>query len=141
MKDKNNDKERVDRRPDDYQRRRQRLEGLSDRELLKRFWDLTDQLVRPLTELAFRNTSPSVERSVLLRMGFSSLEAGELVKAIVERGLLGEGAGHVVLRLSEHTGLDVREAGRALLSAGHGGDSEDLWSVVEGLFGKEGAVR
>ena len=36
---------------------------------------LTGQLVDPLLELAKENTSPAIERSVLLRMGFSSLEA------------------------------------------------------------------
>ena len=60
-------------RPDDFQERRKHLEGLSEEELEKRFWDLAEKIVDPLLELAYKNTSPSIERSVLLSMGFSSI--------------------------------------------------------------------
>ena len=62
-------------RPDDFEQRREHLERLSDEELHAYFWQLVDQIVAPLIEEARTNTSPSIERSVLLRMGFSSVEA------------------------------------------------------------------
>ena len=60
-------------RKDDFQARRQHLADLSDQELHQRFWDLLDQVVEPLAQLARTHTSPAIERSVLLRMGFSSI--------------------------------------------------------------------
>ena len=62
-------------RPDDFAKRRQHLQRLSDAELHNYFWQLVDQIVAPLIEEARTHTSPSIERSVLLRMGFSSIEA------------------------------------------------------------------
>lgn len=67
-----------------------------------------------MVELARTHTSPSVERSVLLRMGFSSMEAKEIVDKCVEQELLGKGAGHAVWRLSQLTGIPYREAGLRL---------------------------
>ena len=103
-------------RPDDFEARRQHLEALSDAELQERFWTLVDQIVAPLIEEARTHTTPSIERSVLLRMGFSSLEAGQLVERLQARGLLGEGAGRLVLELATAKGISVREAGSALLA-------------------------
>ena len=103
-------------RPDDFASRRQHLEALSDAELQERFWTLVDQIVAPLIEEARTHTTPSIERSVLLRMGFSSLEAGQLVERLQARGLLGEGAGRLVLELAKTQGVSVREAGSALLA-------------------------
>jgi D-ornithine 4,5-aminomutase subunit alpha len=103
-------------RPDDFASRRQHLEALSDAELQERFWTLVDQIVAPLIEEARTHTTPSIERSVLLRMGFSSLEAGQLVERMQARGLLGQGAGHLVLELAKTQGVSVREAGSALLA-------------------------
>ena len=59
-------------REDDYLKRREHLKDLSDQELKERFWQLAEQAVKPLVDLAYKNTSPAIERSVLLRMGFSS---------------------------------------------------------------------
>lgn len=101
-------------REDDFERRREHLQELTDEELHRRFWSLVNEVVAPLIEEARTHTSPSLERSVLLRMGFSSLEAGGLVKRMEERGLLGHGAGRLVLELSRRKGLSVREAGMAL---------------------------
>jgi D-ornithine 4,5-aminomutase subunit alpha len=56
-------------------------------------------------------------------MGFSSLEAKALVNRMVEKGLLGHGAGHLVLSLAQREGMTVREAGEALMS---GNDWEAL---------------
>ena len=103
-------------RPDDFESRRQHLRDLSDEELHARFWNLVEQIVEPMITEARTHTTPSIERSVLLRMGFSSLEAGALVDAIDQRGLLGHGAGHLVLELARAQGISVREAGSALLA-------------------------
>ena len=103
-------------REDDFRNRREHLKSLSDEELKARFWALTGQLVDPLLELAKENTSPAIERSVLLRMGFSSLEAKAIVDACMEKSLLGHGVGNVVYRYSKHTRQGIREAGLALLT-------------------------
>ena len=62
-------------RPDDFAARRARLAALSDDELHPYFWELVQKIVAPLIEEARAHTTPSIERSVLLRMGFSSIEA------------------------------------------------------------------
>lgn len=103
-------------RPDDFELRRKRLRSLSDDELHARFWRLVSKIVDPLVEEARAHTSPSIERSVLLRMGFSSIEAKALVKQIDERGLLEYGAGHLILELALKENITVREAGGALLN-------------------------
>ena len=102
-------------REDDFQARREHLKNLSDEDLKARFWALTEQLVDPLLELAKENTTPAIERSVLLRMGFSSLEAKAIVDGCAEKSLLGHGAGNVVYRYAKHTGQEICEAGLALL--------------------------
>jgi D-ornithine 4,5-aminomutase subunit alpha len=106
-------------RPDNYPQGRARLRALSDEQLHARFWDLVDRIVAPLIEEARSHTTPSIERSVLLRMGFSSVECGRLVAQMQERGLLGHGAGRLVLELARAKGLSVREAGTALLEGHH----------------------
>ena len=78
-----------------------------------------DEVVAPLIEEARSHTTPSIERSVLLRMGFSSLQCRELVEGMRERGLLGHGAGRLVLQLSKVKGLSIRQAGEALLEGRH----------------------
>jgi len=102
-------------RPDDFASRRAPLQALSEAELHARFWTLVETIVAPLIEEARTHTTPSIERSVLLRMGFSSLEATALVTRMHERNLLEHGAGHLVLQLAQHKGLTVRDAGTALL--------------------------
>lgn len=106
-------------RPDDFANRRRHLQALSDEELQARFWQLTQAIVDPLLAEARSHTSPSIERSVLLRMGFSSVEAGELVEQMGQRRLLGHGAGGLVLALATAKDLSVREAGLALLAGSH----------------------
>jgi D-ornithine 4,5-aminomutase subunit alpha len=105
-------------REDDFALRRQRLQGMSDEELHAHFWQLVEKIVEPLIEEARSHTTPSIERSVLLRMGFSSIEAKQLVEKMQARMLLGHGAGRQVLELANHKSISVREAGTALL-AGH----------------------
>ncbi len=117
-------------REDDFATRRESVRGLSDRELHARFWELAERIVAPLVEEARTHTSPSIERSVLLRMGFGSAEAKALVARMDEAGLLGHGAGRLLLELSERRGIGVREAGLALLEGLH-------WDELEGAGGGE----
>lgn len=112
-------------RDDDFSQRRQHLDGLSDEQLHERFWELVNQVVDPLIEEARSHTTPAIERSVLLRMGFSSVEAKQLVEKVHEKGLLGHGAGRQLLELSKQRGVTVREAGVALL-AGEGWEALPL---------------
>lgn len=118
-------------RPDDYETRRAHLAGLDDQALEERFWDLARRVVAPLVELARNHTTPSVERSVLARMGVPSQEAAAVVEGCLTRGLLGHGAGHVVLRAARTAGCGPREAASRLASG-------ELWGLVENLF-RDGA--
>jgi D-ornithine 4,5-aminomutase subunit alpha len=102
-------------RPDDFDSRRAKVRKMSDEELHAHFWALVDQIVQPLIEEARTHTTPSIERSVLLRMGFSSVEAKTLVSGFAKRGLLGHGVGRLVLELARRKGISVTEAGAALL--------------------------
>ena len=106
-------------RPDDFDARRDRLRDMSDKELHDYFWELVDRIVAPLIEEARTHTSPSIERSVLLRMGFSSIEAKQLVDRFNEQGLLGHGAGRLVLELAKSKNIAVRDAGEALLQGNY----------------------
>lgn len=102
-------------RQDDYLARREHLKDLSDEQLHERFWSLVDQLTRPLLQAGREYTSPAIERSVLLRMGFNSLEAKAITDFCLDQGLLRHGCGHVVYKLSREKGLGIREAGLALI--------------------------
>ncbi|MGL5440650.1 MAG: ornithine aminomutase subunit alpha [Filifactoraceae bacterium] len=115
------------RREDDYQVRREHLANLTDDQLTDRFWKLAEEIVDPLLDLGRKNTSPSVERSILLRMGFSSLEAKAIVEGTIDKGLMGKGAGNVVYRLAKEKGISVREAG---VSLSQGND----WNIVSEIF-------
>lgn len=103
-------------RPDDFQSRRGHLHNLSDEELHTYFWQLAQKIIEPLAEEARTHTTPSIERSVLLRMGFSSIEAKGLVEKMQGLGLLAHGAGRLVLELSKAKGISIREAGEAMLA-------------------------
>ena len=102
-------------RTDDFSSRREHLKNMSDRQLHDHFWTLVEQIVQPLVEEARTHTSPSIERSVLLRMGFSSLETKPLINRMQEKGLLGHGAGNLILKLAQKKGLSVRKAGLGLI--------------------------
>ena len=114
-----------------FEDRRTHLASLSDEELYNYFWELTAKVVDPLLELGKKNTTPAIERSVLLRMGFSSLEAAPIVDGIIARGLIGKGAGHVVWKLSEALGVSVREAGVGLAEGKHWEEAAALFTGVE----------
>lgn len=119
-------------RRDDFQERRKHLANLSEAELEKRFWELAEKVVDPLVELAEKNTSPSIERSVLLRMGFSGIEAQAIVNGAIDRGLLGKGAGHLVYRLAKDNGMEIRDAGLKLVEG-------EMWDDVVAAF--EGGAK
>lgn len=109
--------------------RLEELTALSDDEIRDRFRGLCGDVVAPLIDLARTHTTPSIERSVLLRMGVDSVTAREVVAKVAEAGLLGKGAGHVLLRVAEQTGTDVRaSAGHVLTDPG----------VLTGLFAGDG---
>ncbi|MDQ7793453.1 MAG: D-ornithine 4,5-aminomutase subunit OraE [bacterium] len=101
-------------RPDDFATRRRDLAGLTEEALQERFWQLAGKIVAPLIELARTHTTPALERSVLLRMGLDSLEAGSLVEETARRGQLGFGAGNVLLRVAADQGLGLHQAARQL---------------------------
>ncbi len=117
----------AEKRADDFNERRAHLAKLSDQELYERFWSLASDIVDPLLELGRKNTSPAIERSVLLRMGFSSIEAKAIVDGVIDRGLMGKGAGHVVYKLAKSKNISVREAGVALADG-------KMWQEAADLF-------
>jgi D-ornithine 4,5-aminomutase subunit alpha len=114
-------------REDDFNTRRANLAKMSDAELKERFWQLAEQTVEPLLQMAKTHTSPSIERSVLLRMGFSSIEAQPIVQGVIDRGLMGKGAGHVVYRIAKEKGLDIRQAGLELIEGKHWEDAVEIF--------------
>lgn len=106
-------------RNDDYLERRKHLEAYNDQELKAYFYKLTDQLIDPLLDLARDYTTPAIERSVLMRMGFSSLEAKAITDKLFEHNMLAFGAGHIVYRFSIDHHMSIREAGLKLLEEEH----------------------
>ena len=117
-------------RADDFEQRRKHIANLSDEELYNRFWELTAQVVDPLLELGRKNTTPSVERAVLLRMGVSSLDTQKIVEGCMDRGLMGHGTGHVVYKISKDKGISIREDSEKLAAG-------EYWDDAVALF-KEG---
>jgi D-ornithine 4,5-aminomutase subunit alpha len=115
-------------REDTFRDAREHLQSLSDAELEARFWELAGRCVDPLVELARTHTSPSIERSVLMRMGIDSVTCMAVVAECETRGLLGHGAGHVVLVAMRALGVDA-PAAAAHLAAGEG------WDAVEAQWG------
>ncbi|HBW38457.1 MAG TPA: ornithine aminomutase [Desulfosporosinus sp.] len=116
-------------RKDDYEARRGHLAELSEIELEERFWQLANQVVDPLLELARTHTTPSIERSVLLRMGLNSLTAKAIVEKALLNGVLEHGAGHCVWRYAEIFGLEIPQAVERL-ARGEG------WKEIKVLFGE-----
>lgn len=106
-------------RQDDFATRREHLKDLTDAQLKERFWSLIEQIVDPMLDLAKTHTTPSVERSVLLRMGFSSLEIKPLVEGAIDRGLIGKGVGHIVYRIAKENNMDIRQAGLEMIEGNH----------------------
>lgn len=119
-------------RADDFEVRREHLKNLTDEQLEQRFWEYAGKVVDPLIELGRNNTTPSVERSVLLRMGFSSIEAKGIVERTIDAALMGKGAGNVVLKVSQALKRDYREVGREMAEGQH-------WDKAAEIF-KGGAI-
>ncbi|HHV06225.1 MAG TPA: ornithine aminomutase [Anaerolineaceae bacterium] len=115
----------TDERIKQFEIRHERLKTLSDDELKDHFWDLCYKVVDPIIDLARTHTSPSIERSILLRMGIDSAKSHGIVDAIHQAGLLGKGAGHVLLKLCQKLDIDVKAAGDAIL---------ENKEVLNGLF-------
>jgi len=114
-------------RQDDYNKRREHLKDLTEKQLEERFWELCSKLMDPIVHMAAKHTSPSIERSVLLRMGFSSIESKAIVEGAIDKNLLEHGAGHLVYKLSQAKGMDIREAGLKLAD-------NELWEETSSLF-------
>lgn len=104
---------------------RAELATMDDEALKARFWELCHQVMEPVVELSRTHTSPSIERSVLLRMGIDSVTTHAVVENVLNAGLLGKGAGHAVLRLAQRDGISIRDAGTVI--------AEDP-AVLAGLF-------
>ena len=102
-------------RHDDFDIRSVHLKSYSDAELKDYFFRLIDQLVDPLLDMAYEHTTSAIERSVLMRMGFSSIEAKAITDVLFEHELLAYGAGHIVFLYSKEKELSIREAGLSLL--------------------------
>ncbi|MDZ4179885.1 MAG: D-ornithine 4,5-aminomutase subunit OraS [Coriobacteriia bacterium] len=115
-------------RPDTYREVREHLADLDDAALEARFWKLSREVVEPLVDLARTHTSPSIERSVLMRMGIDSPTCMAVVSECEKRGLLGHGAGHVLLVCMREWGIDA-PAAAARLAAGDG------WDIAEAKWG------
>lgn len=118
-------------RLDDYESRRKHLESLTEEALEQRFWELAGKIVDPMIDMAKSNTSPSIERSVLLRMGFSSIESKAIVSTIMDKRshLIGKGAGHLVYRAARDKEIEIRDAGMRLAN-----NDEELWAHLEQVF-------
>lgn len=116
-------------RVDDFEKRREHLKNLTDEQLYEKFWSLTEQIVKPMVDLSYNHTSPAIERSVLLRMGFSSLDAQPIVDYGTKWNLLGKGIGNVVLTYAKLKNMDYLKAGEELAK----GKGWDL--VVEKMKG------
>lgn len=115
-------------REDTFREAREHLQELSEEALEARFWDLAQQCVDPLVALARTHTSPSIERSVLMRMGIDSRACMAVVGECEKRGLLGHGAGHVMLVCMQAWSCDAPTAA-AKLAAGEG------WETPEAKWG------
>ncbi len=103
-------KERID----DFLTRREHLKDMSDIELREYFLKLSEEMMEPLLEMAYTHTSKSIERSVLLRMGFSSIDAKVIVNILDENDLLKKGTGHCVYVLSKNKNISIEEAGKLI---------------------------
>ncbi len=99
----NPDQERVER----YEALRTELADLDDAALKERFWQLCEEVMTPVVDLARTHTTPSIERSVLLRMGIDSVTTHAVVENVFAAGLGGKGAGHImVIRTTGQSHID-----------------------------------
>ncbi len=106
-------------RKDDYLNRRKHLENKNGEELKKYFYELSEKVVSELVDLGHDYTSKSIERSVLLRMGFSSIEAKSIVDILGDNDLLRKGAGHCVYKVSLIKKKPIRLSGTEIAAGNH----------------------
>ncbi|MBG9982099.1 ornithine aminomutase subunit alpha [Aerococcaceae bacterium DSM 111020] len=111
-----------------FEEARAHLVDLSNEELKDKFWELIDEIIEPLLKMGHEYTSPSIERSVIMRMGFSSTEATAIVDQVMKYELMSKGAGHIVYRIAKENNASIRETGLALAEGKY-------WDQVESLFG------
>ncbi len=115
----------------DFKQRRKHLADLTEEQLKKRFWILAKEIVDPMFKLAKTHTTPAIERSVLLRMGFSSPDAKMIVDNTITHSLMGKGCGNIILKVAEKLKRDYREVGWELAAGQH-------WAqAVEIFFGEK----
>lgn len=105
----------MEQRNDDFKKRRKHLENYNDEQLKAYFFELIDKINDPILKLGKEYTTPAIERSILMRMGFSSQEAKYITNKLEEHDLLQFGAGHVVYKYHLLKDLTIRESGIALL--------------------------
>jgi D-ornithine 4,5-aminomutase subunit alpha len=115
-------------RPDTFKEIRTSVAGLDDAQLESRFWRLSRECVEPLVELARTHTSPSIERSVLMRMGVDSRTCMAVVSECEKRGLLGHGAGHVVWLCMQAWDCSAASAASRLAA-------DEGWDIAEAKWG------
>lgn len=115
-------------RPDTFHEVREHLAGLSDEQLKERFWQLANECVAPMVELARTHTSPSIERSVLMRMGIDSRTSMAVVSKCEKRRLLGHGAGHVVWLCMQEWQCSAAAAAARLAC-------DEGWDIAEAKWG------
>lgn len=113
-----------------FEAEKQKLEKLSNEELNQLFWKKAEEIVNPLIDLAKTHTSPSIERSVLLRMGFNSLEAKTIVEGVFERELLGKGVGNILLKMSKKAEKDYLTYGKEMVQGSHWDEIEKVYKGV-----------
>ncbi|HSL93397.1 MAG TPA: D-ornithine 4,5-aminomutase subunit OraS, partial [Bacillota bacterium] len=88
-------------------------------------------IVSQLVELAYGHTSPSIERSVLLRLGFDSMAAVSVVKRIEELGLMGHGVGNVLLKLARTMNIELFQAAEVIVTEDGGARARALFTGGE----------
>ena len=120
-------KERID----DFKERSKHLQNMTDEQLEKYFWELIEKTVNPMVDLAEKHTTKSIERAVLLRMGFNSLQANVLVDKIFEKNLLSKGAGHIIWKVAKNNNLDVIEAGKQMIEGKYWEEAVELFKGGE----------
>ena len=75
-------------REDDFAKRRveKGIADLTDEQLYDKFWEMCSKVVDPLLELGTKNTTPSIEKTILLRIGVSSLDTQKIIEGAIYAG-------------------------------------------------------
>ena len=108
---------------------RDRPADLADEHIHKEFWKSGQSSDDSLSDFAHTCTSPHVECSSLVAMGFSDDEAQAIIKGAIKYRIICKGCSHVVLELRRARGIGLREAG-LLLAAG----DESAWTEAAARY-------